>query len=202
MNVLWGHFAQIRDYLNTGGVVMVPLLAVSLIMWVLIINRAFFFRRLHRRNMPREKAGHFVRSGEPPPFKKYRGITAMFVGEFLARRTGNIRQDRRALDETVMILSLSLDRYLGLIGVLARVAPLLGLLGTIIGMMRTFTIISVFGTGNPKAMAAGISEALITTQTGLLVAIPGLYMYGFLARRADNLKHRLASLGIYLKRYV
>ena len=202
MNTVWGHLEQIRDYLDTGGMVMVPLVAVSLIMWVLIINRAFFFRRLYRRNMPREKAGHFVSSGDAPSFKTYRGITAMFVTEFLLRRTGDSRQDRRALDEIVMILSLSLDRYLGLIGVLARVAPLLGLLGTIVGMMRTFTIISVFGTGNPKAMAAGISEALITTQTGLLVAIPGLYMYGFLARRADNLKHRLASLGIYLKRYV
>lgn len=202
MNAFWGHFEQIREYLDTGGVVMVPLLAVSLIMWVLIINRAFFFRRLYHRNMPREKAGQFVSSGNVPSFKAFRGITAMFVSEFLVRRTGDRRQDRRALDETVMILSLSLDRYLGLIGVLARVAPMLGLLGTILGMMRTFTIIAVFGTGNPKAMAAGISEALITTQTGLLVAIPGLYMYGFLSRRADNLKHRLASLGIYLKRYV
>ena len=202
MNVAFQYFEQLQSYLDTGGIVMVPLLVVSLLMWVLIINRAFFFRRLYRRNMPREKAGQFVRLGELPSFRQYRGITAMFVTEFIMRRSGKRKQDRRALDETVMILSLSLDRYLGLIGVLARVAPLLGLLGTILGMMRTFTIISLFGTGNPKAMAAGISEALITTQTGLLVAIPGLYMYGFLARRADNLKHRLASLGIYLKRYV
>jgi len=202
MNVVFQYFDQLRSYLDTGGIVMVPLLVVSLLMWVLIINRAFFFRRLYRRNMPHEKAGQFVRLGELPSFRQYRGITAMFVTEFIMRRSGKKVQDRRALDETVMILSLSLDSYLGLIGVLARVAPLLGLLGTILGMMRTFTIISLFGTGNPKAMAAGISEALITTQTGLLVAIPGLYMYGFLARRADNLKHRLASLGIYLKRYV
>jgi biopolymer transport protein ExbB len=202
MNVAFRYFEQLRSYLDTGGIVMVPLLVVSLLMWVLIINRAFFFRRLYRRNMSREKAGQFVQLGKTPSFRRYRGITAMFVSEFILRRSGKRAQDRRALDETVMILSLSLDRYLGLIGVLARVAPLLGLLGTILGMMRTFNIISLFGTGNPKAMAAGISEALITTQTGLLVAIPGLYMYGFLARRADNLKHRLASLGIYLKRYV
>lgn len=190
MNVAFQYFEQLQSYLDTGGIVMVPLLAVSLLMWVLIINRAFFFRRLYRHNMPREKAGRFVQLGKFPSFRRYRGITAMFVTEFILRRSGRRIQDRRALDETVMILSLSLDRYLGLIGVLARVAPLLGLLGTILGMMRTFTIISLFGTGNPKAMAAGISEALITTQTGLLVAIPGLYMYGFLARRADNLKHR------------
>jgi len=112
MNALWGHFAQIRDYLDAGGVVMIPLLSVSLLMWALIINRAIFFRRLHRRNMPRERAGHFVRTAAPPPFKRYRGITALFVTEFLARRTGDRPQDRRVLDEIVMSLSLSLDRHL------------------------------------------------------------------------------------------
>ena len=69
-------------------------------------------------------------------------------------------------------------------------------------MIMTFDIIAIFGTGNAKAMAGGISQALITTQTGLLVAIPGLYMRGFLAGRAQNLKHRISSVGIYLKRYV
>lgn len=202
MIFLFRHLEQLQIYLDTGGIIMVPLLAVSVLMWVLIINRAFFFRRLYRRNMPREKAGQLVRRKGVPPSRQCRGINAMFVAEFLLRSNGVALQDRQALDETVMAMSLSLDRYLGFIGALAGAAPLLGLLGTILGMMRTFNIISVFGTGNPKAMAAGISEALITTQTGLLVAIPGLYMYGFLTRRADNLKHSLASLGIYLKRYV
>jgi biopolymer transport protein ExbB len=63
-------------------------------------------------------------------------------------------------------------------------------------------VLAVFGTGNAKAMAGGISEALITTQTGLLVAIPGLYMKGFLDRRARNLQQRIAVVGFYLKRLI
>jgi len=110
----------------------------------------------------------------------------------------------------VIVIVSSLDRHLGLIGVLAALAPLLGLLGTVTGMIATFDIISIFGTGNARAMAGGISEALITTQTGLVVAIPGLYMSNFLNRRsenlkqriAENLKQRIASVGIYLRRYV
>jgi hypothetical protein len=65
--------------------------------------------------------------------------------------------------------------------VLAAVAPLLGLLGTVTGMIATFDVLAVFGTGNAKAMAGGISEALITTQTGLLVALPDFTCKGFWA---------------------
>ncbi|MFO7930090.1 MAG: MotA/TolQ/ExbB proton channel family protein, partial [Desulfosalsimonas sp.] len=67
-------------------------------------------------------------------------------------------------------------------------------------MIVTFDVIAVFGTGNARAMAGGISEALITTQTGLLVAIPGMYMKGFLERRAQKLKQRTAVIGYYLRR--
>ena len=193
---------QFESFLHTGGIVMLPLLAVSVVMWALIINRAFFFRRLHRKNMPREKAGEFVRTVTRPPARTYRGVTALFVNEYLDRRSGKAEQDTYILDETVMALSGILDRHLTVIGVLARIAPLLGLLGTLTGMVATFDIIAHFGTGNPKAMAGGISEALISTQTGLLVALPGLYMGNFLNRRAENLKHRVSSLGIYLKRFL
>ena len=147
-------------------------------------------------------AGEHVRNNELPDPKKYRGAITLLVTEFLERRSGNSRIDSYILDETVVSLVSSLDKYLAAIGVLATVAPLLGLLGTVIGMIMTFDIIAIFGTGNAKAMAGGISQALITTQTGLLVAIPGLYMRGFLAGRAQNLKHRISSVGIYLKRYV
>ncbi len=62
-------------------------------------------------------------------------------------------------------------------------------------MIAAFDVLAVFGTGNAKAMAGGISEALITTQTGLLVAIPGLYMKGFLDRRVRNLSKKIAAAG-------
>ena len=101
-----------------------------------------------------------------------------------------------------MRLSSSLDTHFAFIRILAGVAPLLGLLGTVTGMMATFDVITIFGTGNAKAMAGGISVALITTQTGLMVSIPGLYMNGFLTKRAQNIKYRIAATGMYLKRFL
>ena len=196
------YFYQIEEYIRSGGIVMIPLIIVSVIMWILIINRAFFFRKLYQKNMNRKKAGEFVKTNTIPNPSEYMGITALFIREFLHRRSGNTLVDKFILDETVISVVSDLTKYMAFIGILAGIAPLLGLLGTVIGMMTTFDIISIFGTGNAKAMAGGISEALITTQTGLLVAIPGLYIRNFLARRAENLKHRISSLGIYLKMYV
>lgn len=196
------HAYRIEDYLSAGGIIMIPLIILSVLMWALIINKAFILRQLYRKNMSRKKAAEVVKKDAFPDQHEYKGITALFVTEFLSRRSGRSSIDKFILDETVMSVVASLDKNLAFIGILASVAPLMGLLGTVTGMIATFDIISVFGTGNAKAMAGGISEALITTQTGLLVAIPGLYMRNFLTRRAENLKQRISSLGIYLKRYV
>lgn len=200
--VISGYFNDLFAHIATGGIVMIPLMGVSVLMWTLIINRALFFRRLYVANISRKRAGELVRTGEFPDPSRGKGATSLLVAEYLSQRSGDPAVDRFILDETVIRLNADMERYLGLIGVLAGAAPLLGLLGTVIGMMTTFDVIAMFGTGNAKAMAGGISEALITTQTGLFVAIPGLYMWNFLTRRAENLKQRIASLGIYLKRCV
>ncbi len=199
---LLDHLYRVEDYLRAGGVVIVPLIVVSVLMWALIINRAFFFRRLNRRDLSRKVAAEHVKGDRLPDPAKYKGAVTLLVTEFLGRRAGESSVDKYILDETVISLVSSLDKHLSAIGVLAAISPLLGLLGTVTGMIATFDIISVFGTGNARAMAGGISEALITTQTGLLVAIPGLYMSNFLSRRAENLKHRIAGVGMYLMRHV
>lgn len=201
-NFILNHLWTMEAYLRTGSIVMLPLVAVSVTMWTLIINRLFFFQRLYRKNMPREKAGEFVKNNEIPPAHIYRGGVSLLVTKFLKNRTRKTKVDLYILDETVMDIVTVLDRHLSLIGVLAAIAPLLGLLGTVTGMMATFDIISTFGTGNARAMAGGISEALVTTQTGLLVAIPGLYMHGFLVKRSEKLKVLIASTGMYLQRFV
>ncbi len=181
---------------------MAPLFFVSVVMWVLIVNRALFLRRMWAKNMNRKAAGDCVLQNQPPDPARFRGATALLVTRFIKSRTGEAMADRFILDEMVLTLVKSFDQRLSSIGVLARIAPLLGLLGTVLGMVGTFDILHEFGTGNSRALAGGISEALITTQTGLLIAIPGLYIHGFFIRRAENLKHRVASLGIYLKRFV
>jgi len=121
---------------------------------------------------------------------------------FLKKASGDSSLNNHILDEIVISFAASLDKYLSVISVLAGIAPLLGLLGTVTGMVTTFSVISIFGTGNAKAMAAGISEALITTQSGLVVAIPGFYMSNYLYRKSNSLKHKIASTAIHLKTYI
>lgn len=193
-------YMLLEDYIHAGGVVMVPLALVSLAMWLLIVDRALFFRRLHHKNMDLKTALAHIRDARMPNPAQYRGVVSLLVARFMMRRSNEADLDRFILDETVLTINRSLNDYLAVIGVLAAVAPLMGLLGTVTGMIGVFDILSIFGTGNAKGMAGGISEALITTQTGLLVAIPGLYMKGFLDRRARNLRQRVAQAGYYLRR--
>jgi biopolymer transport protein ExbB len=192
---------SIAHYMQSGGIVMIPILTVSFFMWVLIINRMLFLRRLYIHNISQDTAGQLVKENRVPD-KRYQGANSLLVREFLAARSHDPKLDDFILDEIVVRLISGMDTHLATIRVLAGVAPLLGLLGTVTGMMGTFDVITVFGTGNVKAMAGGISVALITTQTGLMVSIPGLYMSGFLAKRAHNVKYRIAATGIYLKRFL
>ncbi|MBU1196255.1 MAG: MotA/TolQ/ExbB proton channel family protein [Proteobacteria bacterium] len=192
---------MMTDYIRSGGVIMIPLLLVSFCMWVLIINRIMFMHTLYIKNISRKQAGEFIKNNTWPD-EKYQGANSRLIREFLLYRSFDRTLDNYILDETVLKFTASLDKYLSIITVLSAVAPLLGLLGTVVGMMVTFDVITVFGTGNARAMAGGISVALITTQTGLMVSIPGLYMSGWLRRRAQNLKNRISATGIYLKRYL
>ncbi|MFH0727792.1 MAG: MotA/TolQ/ExbB proton channel family protein [Pseudomonadota bacterium] len=181
---------------------MLPLALVCLVMWLLIANRLIFFRRLTRNNMSRREAAGLIRENRLPDAAQYQGAVFFLVEGFLRRRKGNRAIDKFILDETEMRIRRSLDAYLEVIRVLAALAPLLGLLGTVTGMINTFEILTLFGTGNPKGMASGISEALITTETGLVVAIPGLYLQGFLARRARNQKQMIRIAGHYLRKHL
>lgn len=196
------NWSQLESYLRDGGFVMLPLVMVSLLMWVLIVDRLLFFRRLRRKNMSADMAWNHIRRQIMPDPHRYRGIVSLLVAEFIEHRSGDRALDRFILDERVAHINRRLKDYLALIGVLAAIAPLLGLLGTVTGMIATFDVLAVFGTGNAKALAGGISQALITTQTGLLVAIPGLYMKGFLDRRAINLTQRITTVGYFLRRHI
>jgi biopolymer transport protein ExbB len=88
--------------------------------------------------------------------------------------------------EHVLATRLKLGRMLPFIALTSSSAPLLGLLGTVTGIMNTFTLMTVFGTGDIKTLSSGISEALITTEYGLYVAIPSLLLFAFLSRKAKT----------------
>lgn len=157
---------ELWEYLAGGGALMLPLGLLSGWMWALIARKALELRRLGRED-PRALAAPSLpgrRLGEQEALRLY------------------LRRRRRSLEEGI-----------ALIRVLAGLSPLLGLLGTVRGMILAFWSISLYGTGNPRALAVGISEALITTQTGLLVAIPGMFAVGLLGRR---LQARCAELEV------
>jgi len=186
------------DYLLQGGWVMVPMLAASIAMWALIFERMRTFRHFSGRDIGSGEALSLVTGKstlEPGP-----GLRRALVRGFLQQRSGLPEVDELILQQTAERLRRVLHRRLSVIAVLAAIAPLLGLLGTVLGMIQTFEVIALFGTSNAKAMAGGISVALITTQTGLLVAIPGMFISGTLSRRADRLESGLNELSLALGR--
>jgi len=188
------------EYLWQGGWVMVPLIACSVVMWTLIGERLYFFHSLTRRDIRIRDAIAMLEekraTGEGP------GLRERLVGSFSKEMTGRSGLDKRILHCCALKQRPVLNRHLAAIAVLASVAPLLGLLGTVIGMVDTFDVLSIFGTGNVKGLASGISVALITTQSGLLVAIPGLLLSGYLYRRAERLEMRLDEITSVLMRHV
>ena len=133
---------------------------------------------------------------------KGQGLRARLVGGFLENRSGYPDIDRYVLRQVSMKMDRDLSKFLAVIAVLAAVAPIMGLLGTVLGMIETFEVISLFGTGNAKALASGVSVALVTTQTGLLIAIPGLFLSGMLWRQQKRLKTTLEESATILERIV
>lgn len=113
------------------------------------------------------------------------------LGVILAAGLSNSRNGRETMKDSIQEAANqvihSLERYIGALGTIAAVAPLLGLLGTVLGMIKVFVAIELQGTGNAGALAGGISEALITTAAGLLVAIPAMIAHRFYIRRIDSL---------------
>lgn len=113
------------------------------------------------------------------------------IGEMLAAGAEHLGEPRELIEEVmyekVLATRLRLNRMLPFVAISASSAPLLGLLGTVTGIMNTFTLMTVFGTGDVKTLSSGISEALITTEYGLIVAIPSLLLYSFLSRKSRSI---------------
>ena len=93
---------------------------------------------------------------------------------------------KESIEEAASYVVHDMERYLNTLGTIASVAPLLGLLGTVIGMIKVFSDIMIHGAGNAALLAGGISEALITTAAGLTVAIPALIMHRYFQRKVDT----------------
>ncbi len=124
------------------------------------------------------------------------------VGRMLAAGVAHLAEPRELIEElmyeTVLTTKLRLQRLLPFIAICAASAPLLGLLGTVTGMINTFDMITVYGSGDAKSLSGGISEALITTEFGLIVAIPALLLHAFLSRKASGVIGQMESAAVAL----
>jgi biopolymer transport protein ExbB len=184
------------EQIQLGGWVMYPLIITCLWMWFLIGKKAVDMYALTKGDRKFIELQQDLGKADYPAAAWQHFI----VDGFLAEKTGNRDLDENIIESRRMHMELFVNKDTGTISLLSSVAPLMGLLGTVSGMVTTFSVIAEFGTGNARALASGISEALITTQTGLVVAVPGLFFASFLLRRGNGLLERMHRFCLRLSR--
>ena len=180
------------EIVKSGGIVMLPIILCSILAVAITLERLWTLRG--QRVAPQELTDKVWQWVENRSLSD-KQITALQLhsplGRVLAAGLSNRYRDRlvmmEAIEDAGRHVMHDLERYLNTLATIASISPLLGLLGTVIGMIRTFRAITVAGVGNPSAMAGGIAEALITTAAGLIVAIPALVAYRYLRGKVDVL---------------
>jgi biopolymer transport protein ExbB len=184
------------DTVEDGGLIGIVILVIGGVSVLLIVLRSIFLARVGRSNadlvektFQAVKHGNLeaaIANGKKIPGAMGRVLTSTIYG--LQVDPENIED---VISESVLNEQPALDRFRSALSVFAAVAPLLGLLGTVTGMISTFDVITQFGTGDPQLLSGGISEALITTELGLAVAIPTLLVGNLLASWADRITSNL-----------
>jgi biopolymer transport protein ExbB len=175
-----------------GGVFMYPIIVCSIVALGIFLERLWALRR--KNIIP----GDFIRNVEEllkgqkisEAVFLCKGDTSSIAKIFLAGLKSAGRGMwlvKEAIEEMGSREGIILEKHVGILATIANLTPLLGLLGTVSGMIRTFNVISIQGGGNPAALAGGIAEALITTATGLCVAIPTLVCHRILKDKAESL---------------
>lgn len=180
------------DIVKAGGWLMAPIILCAIIAMGIMLER--FWTLKQKRVIPDDltrKVWDWVRNDELERNRIQSLHQGSPLGQILA--AGLINRDRErvvmkdSIEDTGRHVVHELERYLDTLGTVAAVSPLLGLLGTVIGMVKVFAEIKIQGVGNPTVLAGGISEALITTAAGLTVAIPALIGYRYYRSRVDTL---------------
>lgn len=178
--------------MQAGGWLMWPILACSVIATAIVIERALTLRR--GRIMPDKlvtRIWQLYRQGQLTEERIEEIREASPLGRMLAAGLANRNHSREVMKEAIgdagRHVVAQLGRYLNTLGTIASVAPLLGLLGTVFGMIDIFGVIMNVGTGNAGLLAGGISTALLTTAAGLSVAIPTLLFHRFLESKVDRI---------------
>ena len=180
------------DLVVAGGWLMLPLILCSIAVVVISIERFIALRA--NKVTPDNLLGqvwHWLKHGDVTADKLQELRTSSPLGRILAAGLSNSTHGRAvmrdSIEEAATQVVHKLERYLSPLGTIAAITPLIGLLGTVIGMIKVFTAIMLQGTGNASILAGGISEALITTAAGMSVAIPALIAHRYFERRIDSL---------------
>lgn len=163
-------FVPIRDFFEAGGDVLFGILFVTILMWTLIIERMWFY--------------YFVL---PDRVRKTQALWDSRADTF----SWYARQVRQQL---VSEIGVECRQYLPVIKALMAILPLLGLLGTVTGMISVFDVMAFAGTGNARLMAAGVSKATIPTMSGLVAALSGLYFASWLEQKSTREVEKAADL--------
>lgn len=159
----------LRDFLDSGGWVLWLILIVTILLWTLMVERLWYLWRI----FPRRSAG---------------------IQRHWQSRSDRSSAAARYVRQTwLSVARQRLERFMPLIKVLIALCPLLGLLGTVSGMIQVFDVLSVSGTGNPRAMAAGVSRATVPTMAGMVIAISGLFCLARLDAKSRLAMQRLTD---------
>ncbi|NVK41960.1 MAG: MotA/TolQ/ExbB proton channel family protein [Oceanospirillaceae bacterium] len=193
----------VMDVLKSGGVIGYVIVAFGLAALIMVVARALFLRRANQSSQdvmnavrPAITQGNINEAMEA--CREFDGATSRVVRATIR----NLDRDREHIEdivsESILHESEHLDRFGTTILVLAAVSPLMGLLGTVTGMIATFDVITEFGTGDPKMLSGGISEALVTTELGLIVAIPAVLLGNLLSGWAERIKNDMELGALHL----
>jgi biopolymer transport protein ExbB len=191
------------EIVKAGGIMMGPIILASIIAAAIILERLWTLQP--KRVLPGDLTEKVWRWVEQRQIQD-KHIAALQqnspLGKILAAGLANRHRDRAVIKESIEDTGRhvvhELDRFIGALGTIASLSPLMGLLGTVLGMIRTFNAITSDGIGNPAALAGGIAEALITTAAGLTVAIPALIGYKYLRGRVEGLVVQMEKEAIKL----
>lgn len=160
---------RLQAFFERGGDVLFVIFAVTAIMWAIIFERFWY-----------------MRFGHPHEAKT-------FLAQWWGRRERSSWNAKKIQGMLVARLDASLREGLPMVQTLVALCPLLGLLGTVTGMIEVFDVMAVAGNGNPRAMASGVSRATIPTMAGMVAALSGLYFSARLSRLADEKSARFAE---------
>jgi biopolymer transport protein ExbB len=191
------------DVVDSGGIIGWVIVVLGVIGLLLAILRSFFLISASSTTdtLAKDTLGVLLSGGVDKALeflKSKKGSTARLLKATVRNLDRNREHIEDIVAESILHESSRLDKFGSVILVMAAVAPLLGLLGTVTGMIATFDIITEFGTGDPKLLSSGISIALVTTELGLIVAIPLLMIGNLLGGWAERVKDHMEHSALHL----